>query len=156
MNVIIETPKGSALKYVFDEELKLFRLNKTLAAGLAFPFDFGFIPGTKAEDGAPLDVLVISEFTSFPGCVLDCRIIGCIQAEQGVAKEKSRNDRYLAIPEQSRIYENIVSIEELPEQLIRDIESFFINYITAEGKRLRLLGNLSSADALVTLQKELK
>lgn len=153
MDIIIETPKGSPLKYVFDEELKLFRLKKTLAAGLVFPFDFGFIPGTKAEDGAPLDVLVISEFTSFPGCVLDCRIIGCIQAEQGVAKEKTRNDRYLAIPEQSRVYEQITSVEELPGQLMRDIESFFINYITAEGKRLRLLGNLSAAEALVSLQR---
>lgn len=154
MDIIIETPKGSRLKYVFDEELKLFRLKKILAEGLAFPFDFGFIPGTRAEDGMPLDVLVISEFTSFPGCVIDCRIVGCIQAEQGVAKEKTRNDRYLAIPEQSRVYEHVNSVEDLPGQLLREVESFFINYITAEGKRLRLLGNLNSAEALVTLQKE--
>ncbi len=71
MDIIIETPKGSRQKYSFDKDTKLFRLKKVLAPGLVFPFDFGFIPGTKGEDGDPLDMMVISEYQGFPGCIMD-------------------------------------------------------------------------------------
>src|SRR4051812_46579587 len=74
MDIIIETPKGSRQKYTYNKELKLFRLKKVLAPGLVFPFDFGFIPGTKGEDGDPFDVLVLSEYQTFPGCIVDVRI----------------------------------------------------------------------------------
>lgn len=90
MNLIIETPKGSSEKYDYDTQHHLFKLHKILPAGMVFPFDFGFIPGTKGEDGDPLDVLVISEFESFPGIMIDCRIIGCIKAKQIDKKKYSK------------------------------------------------------------------
>jgi inorganic pyrophosphatase len=74
MDIIIESPKGSRIKYKFDNEYRLFRLHKILPAALVFPFDFGFIPGTTGEDGDPIDVMVLSEFQGFPGCLLDCRL----------------------------------------------------------------------------------
>jgi inorganic pyrophosphatase len=77
---------------------------------MRYPGNYGFIPQTLAEDGDPIDVLVISEFTGFPGCVMDCRIIGCIQIEQTTAKKKIRNDRFLAIPDQSVNFATIESI----------------------------------------------
>ncbi len=153
MNIIIETPKGSREKYKYDEILRLFRLHKILPAGLVFPFDFGFIPGTKGEDGDPLDVLVISEFKTFTGCVMDCRIIGCIEAEQSHGTTKFRNDRFLAVPEQSRVFENAISIEDIPSTLIIEIESFFINYMHGEGKELHLSGNLNASQANSLLSK---
>jgi inorganic pyrophosphatase len=126
MDIVIETPKGSRIKYKFDENQKLFRLMKILPEGLVFPFDFGFIPGTRGEDGDPIDVLVISEFQGFPGCLMDCRIIGCIRAEQSSnGKKQIRNDRFLAIPEQSGVFENAISIEDIPSTIISQVEILY-------------------------------
>jgi inorganic pyrophosphatase len=147
MDIIIETPKGSNLKYSWDKDQNLFKAKKKLAAGLVFPFDFGFIPGTEGEDGDPLDIMVIAEFTTFTGCVLDCRLIGCIQAIQGAGDKKLRNDRYLGVPGISGWSEEITSIEDLPAEMLRNIESFIINYISAEGKKIKLLGNLNAKQA---------
>lgn len=153
MDIIIETPKGSPVKYKYDESYRLFRLHKTLPAGMVFPFDFGFIPATKGEDGDPIDVMVLSEFRSFPGCLVDGRIVGCIQAEQSKGDEWIRNDRFLAVTEQSGVFENVISIEDIPSTIITEIESFFINYLKGEGKELRLLGNLNAALAMALLDK---
>src|SRR5437762_12327764 len=128
ITVIIETPKGSAQKYNYDAKNKWFKLKKVLPEGMVFPFDFGFIPGTKGGDGDPLDVIIISELKSFPGCVMDCRIIGGITAEQTEKGKTVRNDRFLAIPEVSELFAKVKSIEDLPKDVIRQIETFFINY----------------------------
>lgn len=153
MDIIIETPKGSRVKYKYDESYRLFRLKKILPAGLAFPFDFGFIPGTKGEDGDPIDVMVISEFQGFPGCLMDCRIVGCIQAEQTKDDEPIRNDRFLAVTEQSGVFENVISIEDIPSAIISEIESFLVNYMREEGKEFKLLGNLNASQAIALLDK---
>jgi inorganic pyrophosphatase len=156
MDIIIETPKGSAVKYKYDENHHLFRLKKILPAGLVFPFDFGFIPGTKGEDGDPIDALVISEFQGFPGCIMDCRIVGCIRVEQGPDKKGMvQNDRFIAIPEQSTVFENVISIEDIPSTVISQVESFFVNYINGEGKQIKLKGNLNAAQAMAILNKEM-
>jgi inorganic pyrophosphatase len=88
IQVVIETPKGSRNKYAFDPAQKVFELKKVLPAGMAFPYDFGFIPRTTAEDGDPVDVLVLMDEPAFPGCVLKCRLIGIIQGEQSNKKDK--------------------------------------------------------------------
>jgi inorganic pyrophosphatase len=90
--VVLETPKGSRNKFAFDErerifELKKVELKKVLPAGMAFPCDFGFVPSTKADDGDPVDVLVLMD-DAFPGCVLSCRPIGVIQGKQGNKKRE--------------------------------------------------------------------
>src|SRR6188768_486559 len=82
INVVIETPRGSRNKFHFDEKLRQFSLKKVLPAGSAFPYDFGFIRGTKAEDGDPLDVLVLMDESAFPGCQVESRLVGVIEAEQ--------------------------------------------------------------------------
>ncbi len=156
MHIIVETPQGSREKYKYDEELHLFRLHKTLPAGMSFPFDFGFIPKTKGDDGDPLDVMVISEFKAFPGCVMDCRIIGCMKAEQSTIEKKMiRNDRYLAIPEQTIVFENILSIEELPPTLVMELESFLTTYMRLEGREFLLLGKLNAPEATALLKEQL-
>src|SRR6187399_1471528 len=76
IQVIIETPKGSRNKYAFDAEQKIFELKKVLPAGMAFPYDFRFVPSTIAEDGDPIDVLVLMDEPAFPGCLLQCRLVG--------------------------------------------------------------------------------
>jgi len=87
VHVIIETPKGSRNKYAFDAEKRIFALKRVLPTGMAFPYDFGFIPSTKADDGDPTDVLVLMDEPAFPGCLLKCRLIGVIEGLQGKKKE---------------------------------------------------------------------
>lgn len=121
VTAIVETPKGSAQKYDWDEKLRMFKLNKILPAGLVFPFDFGFIPGTKGEDGDPLDVIIISELKSFPGCAMDCRIIGAITAKQTELDGNTvRNDRYLAIPEVSHLFKEFIRIKTFPNPYLNN------------------------------------
>src|SRR3979490_2074974 len=97
IQVVIETPKGCRNKYAFDPEQKVFELKKVLPVGMAFPYDFGFIPSTKAEDGDPVDVLVLMDEPAFPGVLLKCRVVGIIEGEQGKKKNKERNDRIVAV-----------------------------------------------------------
>src|SRR6204780_704813 len=80
---IIETPKGCRNKFDYDPDSGLFKLGGLLPEGMMFPFDFGFIPSTLADDGDPFDVMVLMDEPAFPGCLLICRIVGIIQGEQG-------------------------------------------------------------------------
>jgi inorganic pyrophosphatase len=97
IRVVIETPKGSRNKYAFDQEERVFQLTKVLPAGMTFPYDFGFIPSTTAEDRDPVDVLVLMDEPAFPGCILTCRPIGIIEGEQSNGKGRERNDRIVAV-----------------------------------------------------------
>jgi inorganic pyrophosphatase len=153
ITAIIETPKGSSEKYNYDPETKFFKLKKILPSGMVFPFDFGFIPDTKGQDGDPLDVIVLSEFHSFPGCVVECRIIGAITAEQSEKKKKIRNDRFLAIPEQGKIFKKVNSIEDLPRQIMDELEQFFKNYNEIEGKIFQPLERLNAKEAAKLLKQ---
>lgn len=151
MDIIIETPRYSTVKYKFEPQRNAFRLLKMLPAGFVFPYDFGFLPNTEGEDGDPLDVLVISELTTFPGCVMDCRIIGCLAAEQTAGNQVLRNDRYIAVPEVSLQFAHIHSIEQLPAVLLTEIKTFFTGYIGAEGKELKFTAELNESSALTML-----
>ncbi len=99
--MVVETPKGSRNKYAFDPHNRVFELRKVLPAGMAFPYDFGFLPSTKGGDGDPLLVLVLMDEPAFPGCVLKCRVIGVIEAEQG--NKKKRNVTIGSSPWNSKI-----------------------------------------------------
>jgi len=148
ITAIVETPRGSAQKYDYDPKNKWFELSKIMPAGMVFPFDFGFIPNTKGEDGDPLDIIIISELKSFPGCVMKCRIIGAITAEQTEKGETVRNDRFLAIPEVSQTFPKVKSIEDLPEDVVDQIEKFFMNYNELAEKQFKPLKRIDASKAL--------
>jgi len=97
IRVIIETPKGSRNKYAFDAKQRIFQLKKVLPAGMAFPYDFGFIPSTIADDGDPVDVLVLMDEPAFPGCLLGCRPIGIIEGEQARRNSASETTELLRL-----------------------------------------------------------
>ena len=106
LQVIIETPKGCRNKYSFDEDQKIFVLKAALPSGMAFPYDFGFLPQTLADDGDPLDVLVLMDEPAFPGCAVMARLIGVIEGEQITPKSAPvRNDRLVAVAETTHMYE---------------------------------------------------
>jgi len=141
LNVIIETPKGSRNKFNYDAEHDLFKLGGVLPAGAVFPFDFGFLPNTLGGDGDPLDVLVLMEESAFAGCLVASRLIGVIEAEQTEEDgETTRNDRLVAVASNSRSHGDIRSFTDLNENLLKEIEHFFISYNEIKGKIFRPLG----------------
>lgn len=148
LRVVIETPKGSRNKFAFDPKEHIFELKKVLPAGMAFPYDFGFVPSTEAEDGDPIDVLVLMDEPAFPGCVLTCRPIGVIEGEQVDKKDTERNDRIIAIEQDAHSWADIKTIDDLGKEFCRELEEFFVNYHKLTGKQYRVLGLKGSAQAM--------
>src|SRR6266850_872653 len=140
LRVVIETPKGSRSKFAFDPDQHVFELKKVLPTGMAFPYDFGFVPSTEADDGDPVDVLVLMDEPAFPGCVLKCRPIGVIEGEQGDKKKTILNDRIVAIQEDAHSWEDVKTIDDLGKQFCRELEEFFVNYHKLSGQEYRILG----------------
>jgi inorganic pyrophosphatase len=146
--VVIETPKGKGQKYDYDLSSGYFKLKKVMPAGLVFPFDFGYIPGTEGGDGDPLDAMVISELETFSGCAVDCRIIGAVKASQKERDgERMRNDRVIAIPEVSVQFAGVKRISDLPNEVMDQLEAFFKNYNQQAGKSFSPLGRMNPAQA---------
>jgi inorganic pyrophosphatase len=138
LTVVIETPKGSPNKLAFEPRYGTFVLKGVLPAGAVFPFDFGFVPSTRAEDGDPLDVLVLMDAPVYPGCVVPSRLIGVIEAEQTEAGQTERNDRLLAVAANSAAHRSIQQLSDLSTDLIAQIEHFFISYNEMKGKRFEV------------------
>ncbi len=148
-NVIVDTPKGSRNKYKYDEDLGLWRLSKLLPLGAVFPFDFGFIPSTRGEDGDALDALVLVEEPTFPGCILPVRLIGVIEAEQTEKGKTVRNDRLIAVVETPHNPPPFHSLDELSAQSLAEIEHFFVSYNQMEGREFKPVGRHGPEKALV-------
>ena len=156
LRVVIETPKGSRNKFAFNVDDHVFELKKVLPAGMAFPYDFGFVPSTKADDGDPVDVLVLMDEPAFPGCVLKCRPIGVIQGEQGDKKKKVRNDRIIAVEQDAHSWADIKTVDDLGKQFVRELEEFFVDYHKLSGDQYRVLALKGPAQALKLVKSEKK
>jgi inorganic pyrophosphatase len=128
--VVIDTPKGSRNKYKWDEALKTWRLAKILPPGLAFPWNYGFIPGTLSGDGDPLDALLLTEEPVFCGAVALARP----RAIVGLEQNGQRNDRILASP--AGEHEDRIYADRIPERLLSEIEVFFEGYHRLRGNRV--------------------
>lgn len=139
LRVVIETPKGSRNKFAFDPDDRVLELKKVLPSGMTFPYDFGFVPSTKADDGDPVDVLVLMDEPAFPGCVLSCRPIGVIEGEQGDNNGKERNDRIIAVEKDAHSWAEVRTVDDLGKQFSRELEQFFVNYHKLVGKKYRVL-----------------
>lgn len=149
VDIIIETPKGCRNKYAYDEEVKRFRLKKILPAGAVFPFDFGFIPDTKGEDGDPLDVLVIMDEPAYPGCIVECKIIGALKAKQTERDGRvEENDRLIAVSIVSTTYSEVRSLNDINKNILDEIEHFFISYNHQAGKKFETDGWANAKEAM--------
>jgi len=128
-------------------------LKKILPAGAVFPFDFGFIPDTKGEDGDPLDVLVIMDEPAYPGCVVECRIIGALKAQQSSKKKREQNDRLIAVSVVSNNYSDVKKLEDVNKNTLDEIEHFFVSYNEQEGKEFKPQGWANASEALRLIEK---
>lgn len=152
IEVVIETSKGSQNKLKYDPDRARFRLSHVLPTGMAFPFDFGFVPDTRADDGDPLDVLVLTDAPLPTGCLVDVRLIGVLEAEQ---REKDgrlvRNDRLIGVAEESATHREVRELTDLSGALLAEIEAFFEQYNRLDGKTFRVLhrrGSTAAAGAI--------
>jgi inorganic pyrophosphatase len=155
LRVVIETPKGSRNKFKFDPELRSYALAKVLPKGLVFPFDFGFVPGTKAEDGDPLDVLVLMDEPTFPGCVVQARLLGVIEADQEEDGKTERNDRLIAVALSSLDYAQVKTIDDLDRTVLDQIGHFFVVYNREAGKTFTVIGRKSHKAARKNVERHL-
>ena len=153
VQVIIETPEGSRNKYAWDPDQQIFVLKKVLPEGMAFPHDFGFIPSTEGEDGDPIDVLVLMDQPVFTGCLVKARLIGVIEGKQTEKGKSERNDRLLAVDESSHTHSNINSLNDLNEQLLKELEKFLVNYHANDGTEFKVLARKGPSAAITCLEK---
>jgi inorganic pyrophosphatase len=156
LRVVVETPKGSRNKFAFDVDERIFELKKVLPAGMAFPYDFGFVPSTKADDGDPVDLLVLMDEPAFPGCILSCRPIGVIQGEQGDQKKKVRNDRIVAVEQDAHSWSEIKTVDDLGKEFCRELEDFFVNYHSLSREEYKILGIKGPRQALKLVQSKMR
>jgi inorganic pyrophosphatase len=136
VNAVIEIPKDSVNKYEYDEQLHVFRLDRTLFSPVHYPGDYGFFPSTLGMDGDPVDVLVLVEAPSFPGCVIEVRPIGVLcMIDQG-----KRDEKVLAVAESDPLYREVKDCSQVFEHTLREIEHFFSIYKKLEGKKTEIAG----------------
>jgi inorganic pyrophosphatase len=139
LNVIIETPKGSRVKYSYEENSGLFMLSKVLPEGMVFPFNFGFVPKTLAADGDPLDILILNEEPLVSGCFVKVKPIAVIKATQTEDGKPVRNDRVIgqAIGKEVPLEKRNLKLDRV---LVSQIEFFFTAYNKLYGKTFKVLG----------------
>ena len=140
VHVIIDTPAGSANKYKFDPQYGVFVVSRKLPDGMVFPHDFGSIPGTRAEDGDPLDVLALGLPATFPGCLLTVRLLGVMHAYQVERGRKIRNDRLIGAAETPIDRSPWRALSDVAAARLRDVEHFFEAYNAAQGRPFRVTG----------------
>src|SRR5438477_6062224 len=156
LNVVIDTPKGCRSKFGFDMKRKAYMLKSVLPHGTVFPFDFGSIPNTVAEDGDPLDVLVLMDEPVFIGCLVETRLLGVIEAEQTKAGKTERNDRLIAVAAESHTNGTLKSLKKLDSKLIGEIEHFFVSYNDARGKKFKPTARKGPAAAKRLIRNQTK
>jgi inorganic pyrophosphatase len=149
---VIECGQGSRGKYAFDPQLHAFTLKRLLPAGMSFPLDFGFVPATLAEDGDPLDIMVLHDEPLPMGVVVEVRLIGVIEAEQTEEGKTVRNDRVLAVAKDSLSYAAIKAVEDLAPGFLDTITSFWTQYEALRGVGFKILGVQNATQAIANIK----
>jgi inorganic pyrophosphatase len=134
--VVVEIPKGSRNKYEFDHDTGRIRLDRMLFSPVHYPTDYGFVPGTLAEDGDPLDALVLLGEPTFPGCLIETRVVGMLR----MADDKGPDEKLLVVPLSDPQWNHIHALGEVPPHLLVEIEHFFSVYKELEDKTVVVHG----------------
>jgi inorganic pyrophosphatase len=144
LRVVVESPAGSRVKLKYEPDLRAFVLSRPLPLGVAYPFDWGFVPGTRADDGDPLDAMIVLDAPTWPGVVIATRPLAVLRVEQDSKdhSRRERNDRLLVVPASAKRPHPALS-----RRLQLELEEFFRVVTVFEDKRLEILGWGSAADA---------
>jgi inorganic pyrophosphatase len=136
VRAIIEIPKNSSNKYEYDGELGIFRLDRALYSPMHYPGDYGFVPGTLADDGDPLDILVLVDEPSFTGCLMETRPVGVLHMVDG----KENDQKILAVPNRNPRYDSIHTIDQVYPHIRRELEYFFTIYKELQSAKAKMEG----------------
>ena len=136
VRMIVEIPKNSGNKYEYDGKLGVFRLDRALYSPMHYPGDYGFIPGTLAEDGDPLDVLALVEEPSFTGCMIEVRPVGILN----MVDNEEADQKVIAVPNRNPRYDEVHTMDQIFPHVRREIEHFFTIYKELEGKKTQMRG----------------
>ncbi|MEO1590728.1 MAG: inorganic diphosphatase [Cyanobacteria bacterium J06632_22] len=136
VNVLIEIPGGSKNKYEFDKDINAFALDRVLYASVQYPFDYGFIPNTLADDGDPLDGMVIMDQPTFPGCVITARPIGML----GMIDGGDQDEKILCVPDKDPRYAGVKTLADVAQHRLDEIAEFFRTYKNLEKKVTEITG----------------
>ena len=136
VHVVVETPRGSRAKFAYDPTLECFALRKSLLTGLSYPHDWGFVPSTKADDGDPLDALVLVTNPTYPGILIECRPIGLLRLKD----QGSSDDKIICVSINDPRYMNTKDVTDMEEHHLKEMAHFFQVYKDLEGKKVEVLG----------------
>lgn len=156
VHTVIETAKNSPHKYALAGEYGIIQLKEVLPDGMHWPYDYGFVPGTLADDGDPLDMLVITQNGLFSGCLLAVRVIGAVRE----SKNGVRNDRLIGVPLPSdgapQAYDAYKDIDDVPKPLLKEIKDFVKTYSQRQGNRIKLAGIVDAKKAMRSVRSAVK
>jgi inorganic pyrophosphatase len=151
INGLIEIPKGSRAKYEVDKESGLIKLDRVIYASMYYPLNYGFIPQTLGEDHDPLDIVVLTQVSVVPLCLIPSKVIGVMQmVDRGEA-----DDKIIAVAEQDPSVSHINDVKDLPDHLMAELRHFFENYKTLENKKVVVDDFLSRDKALKIVEKSI-
>jgi len=148
-NTVIEIPKGSTNKYEMDPQTGLLRLDRVLYSPLFYPFDYGFIPQTLYLDGDPIDVLVMLNHPTFPGCIVEAKPIGVLEMRD----DKGPDEKVLCVATRDPRFNNRTSLNDLNPHTLKEIYHFFEVYKALEDKEVEVVGWKDVIDAVQLVDK---
>lgn len=136
VDAFIEIPTGSQNKYEFDKETGRFKLDRVLFSPMHYPTEYGYIENTLAEDGDPLDILLMTSFPTFPGCVIESRVIGVLI----MSDDKGKDEKLLAVPTEDPRFKEVHTLDDIPAHKLKEIAHFFQVYKDLENKKVSIEG----------------
>jgi len=156
LHVIVECPREARFKIDYDPKLRVFGIARPLALGVSFPFDFGFIPGTRAPDGDPVDALLLNDVPTYPGILVKCQAIGMVELTQVAEDGKGRetNNRLIVLPDWQK--GTLTQAADLPKATRTQIEHFFLDATFMTAKRVRIEGWKSARRASAYIARHMR
>jgi inorganic pyrophosphatase len=151
VNVIIEVPRNSSNKYEYDKALGIMKLDRVLYAAMRYPGDYGFIPSTLSGDGDPVDVVMLSTYPFAPGSLVEARVVGMLE----MTDDKGRDTKVLAVPKFDPRFSDITELSDVAAHTKAEIEHFFMEYKTLEGKKVLSEGWRDREDALSEIRESM-
>lgn len=152
INVLIEIPAGSKNKYEFDKDMGAMILDRVLYSSVQYPFDYGFVPNTLADDGDPLDGMVIMDEPTFPGCVIAARPIGMLE----MIDAGDRDEKIFCVPAEDPRYADVKTLEDIAQHRLDEVAEFFATYKRLQKKETQILGWKGLVETQALIEKFIK
>ncbi|MFC1727240.1 inorganic diphosphatase [Patescibacteria group bacterium] len=160
VNCLVEIPKGSSNKYEYDKDFGLFKLDRVLYEAVFYPAEYGIIPQTLEDDGDPLDIMVLSTYPTFPGCLISCRPIAALRLDDSGEED----NKIIAVPADDPRFKEVKNIDDLRSHIKKEIKNFWENYVELQPNKIIEIKGWSGREkarqlieqAIIAYQKSLK